>query len=542
MPSPLLDERVSRWRYVFLGLFAGIIAFSTYVPFIIAATDGNALFHEGEYVGLLWDMRAYYAGQVSFPLIIHGAMDYIPSLIAAAFYGADRALVGTRIINVILVWASWVLFLDLGCLIATRQQGRLASWFAIMAALLFLLTPPMFSESLRMQQSFVAIRDIFLLATTVCFARYLARPAGGVSRGLLATAALCCALGLYWCYDRGIMTLALAGVFCLGLVWQRRLLDVSLFVGTLALAALGVSWTNVMGRLSDNIANILYWVHAAGPIFGRGLTDMNNDGERVLFAMVMLLCALAVVVAIVDRQRTEREWVFFLLGLFALQALLLKSMINLPVWPRILWAFWPSLLVLAYYAGRRLAEGRGMTRDLPTEAVHQIAAAWRVFRFDVPHLYKASTVVFVVLVVTMFQWNGPKWQNYASFLKNLVRPHLNTTVLPADVVQAGNLLRTSGDRCVFLWVNEGVLSLLAEKRNCTRYTYGVYTAPDAEQKMLAQLKLDAPKYIVFDAAGDNAMVTVGRRHMASRLPAVARYIQETYPGRQQIGPYTIAVR
>ena len=183
-----------------------------------------------------------------------------------------------------------------------------------------------------------------------------------------------------------------------------------------------------------------------------------------------------------------------------------------------------------------------MTRDLPAEAVAGLAAAWRAFRFDVPLLYKASIAVFLILLVTMFQWNGPKWQNYASFLKNLAKPHLNTTVLPADVVQVGTLLRTSGDRCVFLWINEGVLSLLAEKPNCTRYTYGVYTAPDAEQKMLAQLKLDGPKYIVFDAAGENAMVTVGGRHMASRLPAVARYIQETYPGRQQIGPYTIAVR
>ena len=53
-------------------------------------------------------MLAFYNNSIEFPLLIHGAMDYIPSIAASGIYGDNPVIVGTRAINTILVWLCWI--------------------------------------------------------------------------------------------------------------------------------------------------------------------------------------------------------------------------------------------------------------------------------------------------------------------------------------------------------------------------------------------------------------------------------------------------
>ena len=52
--------------------------------------DAGTIYHEGELVGNYWHMLGYYRGTEKFPLLIHGAMDYWPSIAAANVFGEKK--------------------------------------------------------------------------------------------------------------------------------------------------------------------------------------------------------------------------------------------------------------------------------------------------------------------------------------------------------------------------------------------------------------------------------------------------------------------
>jgi hypothetical protein len=145
MQKNFLEYAIEKHRYLFFCAIAGFFAFSTNISHPIL--DSLYLFHEGEYVGLLWNMRSFYNGEISFPLLIHGAMDYIPAIVASFIYGDDHVIVGTRAINTIAVWISWLLFLDLSYLLTYKINGH-AIWVAIAIAIFIAFAPALHTQAL----------------------------------------------------------------------------------------------------------------------------------------------------------------------------------------------------------------------------------------------------------------------------------------------------------------------------------------------------------------------------------------------------------
>ncbi len=165
-----------KYRYAVFCVLAGFVAFSTQISHSIV--DSLYLFHEGEYVGLLWNMRSYLNGQVAFPLLIHGCMDYLPSMIAQYIYGDDRIIVGTRAINTVIVWVCWVLFLDI-CYQLTSKSNQRLFWMSVATILFLIISPKLNTQALMVQEAFINVRDLFLVITVWCFAMSV-RSGGGV--------------------------------------------------------------------------------------------------------------------------------------------------------------------------------------------------------------------------------------------------------------------------------------------------------------------------------------------------------------------------
>lgn len=66
-----MKPKAEKWRYLIFCTVAGFSAFSTNISHSVM--DSNYLYHEGEYVGLLWHMRSFYNGEITFPLLIVAA-------------------------------------------------------------------------------------------------------------------------------------------------------------------------------------------------------------------------------------------------------------------------------------------------------------------------------------------------------------------------------------------------------------------------------------------------------------------------------------
>lgn len=114
-------------------------------------------------------------------------------------------------------------------------------------------------------------------------------------------------------------------------------------------------------------------------------------------------------------------------------------------------------------------------------------------------------------------------------------------IVSIEVSELSNALRQNDDQCILGWMNEGIVALLVKKRFCTQFPYAIYVSKGEESNFLKQLSADLPMAIVFDVTG-SPMMNLDKRSMASRLPKVNKFIQDTYLEKQQLGRYLVVTK
>lgn len=510
------SSTVNYRRYFLFFFIAGIFAFSTNISHLIL--DSNFLFHEGEYVGSLWSIRSFYIGESLFPLLIHGAMDYIPSIIASFIYGDDRIIVGVRGINTVIVWVCWVFFLDL-CYSISLKSNRFL-WGAIAFVVFIFLAPVFRSQALIVQMSFLGVRDLFVILTVWCFVQYTTSVNLLRTRILLILGTISAVTALFWSYDRGIMTLSFLSVIFVGMLVNKKYFDVALSILTACLFLLTLESVNIFGSLASNLYNIIYWIKNSAEVFGA----YNSVDKRslIIVTLLILLLMATIFIAFTERFYKDKENLFLTIGIFMIQIVLFKTIMNAPEMPRLAWFIWPSILLLIYFSSRKMMDFRldyklSFSRTIPISVI-----------------YKIYFLIFAICICSI----SSVFYVYGSFFKNLVNPKLDIEIVSKEVNELGDLLRKNNDACVLGWVNEGVIALMSKKRSCTQSPYAVYVSKSEELKYLQQIKNDPPAAVVFDVGGDNVMFVHGI-HMESRLPNVNKYIQDNYPNKQQVGRYIV---
>lgn len=520
--SSSLETQVIRWRYLIFCAVAGLIAFSTSISFVIS--DSYLLFHEGEYVGLLWHLRAFRDGLIEFPLIIHGAMDYLPAMLASVIYGDDHIIVGTRALNTFITWACWVLFLDLCYLVTCRTTQRLV-WIGAAVLALFAITPKLGSHALAVQQSFLGVRDCFLILTTWCLAQHTYSPGGSIRSNLvLVLGGLSAATAFFWSYDRGIICLVAVGVYVAGLAAQRNYRNVVVIVSAIAAAGLLLDQSRLLGSVADNLRNIEYWLRSAKEISGTSI--FADKITFIIIALVFVFCVATPLIAFVQKFYTDRAGRLLVLTIIVVQVALLKTVMTRPGMPRLSWAIWPSLLILIYLASR------ANLRRFGINSAPELAPEQRR-----PFLYTACAALFLLMAFVM----SPLMLSYGSFAKNILMPKYDREVASVEVGSLSDTLTGFHSQCVFGWINEGVVALLLKQRLCTRFPYSAYVSKAEEGEYLSQLQSDSPEAIVVGVRGVN-MVDIGSGSMTSRFPAVDRYIEDNYPEKTEVGRYTVATK
>ncbi len=515
MVNNSLEHAIEKYRYWIFFATTGFIALSTWITNPIL--DSNYLFHEGEYVGLLYGVRAFLSGDAQFPLLIHGVMDYIPAVIASFIYGDDYIIVGTRALNTIAVWITWVLFLDVGFLLISRTNQRII-WVTILIVIFLMMTPSLHAKALSVQQGFLGIRELFLISTVWCFTQYTFSPNPARRKILIITGGISAVMSIYWCYDRGIMAVAFLVVIFTGMIANRQKINAALLFLTICISLAAIQYLKILGSLGDHLHNIHYWVKYSKEVWG------DEGGWSTIFTAlshyelmslaVLLFCTATLVIAFLNRpNKSEKEIISLLIGFTLVQIAML--------FPRLSWLYWPSILIMIYFISRKVSFDFNVTVSNPAVSKNSTYGyILYLFIFFIPFLV-ANPI-----------------SGHASFVKNTFKPKPDTAIVSAEIIHLSTAIIKSDDQCIFGWVNEGVIALMAKKRFCTQYPNAVYVSSAEETQLLQQLRKESPSVIVFDVEGESFM-TIRGRNMKDRLPVVNAFIGKNYPHKKQIGRYLI---
>jgi hypothetical protein len=506
-----LSAFLKHFRIVVFLAAAAIVGFSTRVDVPVEASP--ELFHEGEYTGSLWHMKAFAARKASYPLLIHGAMDFIPSQLAHQFYGSNRIIGGTRVVNTLIVMTAWMLFMEMIYRMFPEEArpGSRIGWALLWFAL---LSPPLFSLPVQVTESFVGIRDVFLLGLTLVFLHYW-KCQDRWKTAFLIAGSVSTGLALFWSYDRGLMAMGFTGLMLLGMGLHRRWKDAAILSGSLIAAGLVLGKTEVFGSLAGNARNLAYWITQSKTVWG---LPFNFDELGSILGGMLIFVVLAVGLLVIPQGKPgpsgHRPWLLW--GLLLIQLLLAKSSLNRPGHSRVLMALYPSILILVYL-GSRIRHPRPAT-ETDDAILH-------------PGSLMALLLAFTIIPL---QPVTGAWQ---TFVRTLTKPRPDSKLVPPELNELCAVLKENPDARLFGWSNEGVLQLLARKQWCTWFSYAIYTAPEYEAQLLTELQQAAPNVIVAHP-GAWAMQVDGRS-MQSRLPLVAKYIEDHYPKRRQIGSYLL---
>lgn len=476
---------------------------------VASITDG---FHEGEYLGSIWTIRSYLAGASSFPLLVHGPMDFLPALLAGFVSKDQSIIVFTRTINTLIAGMTWIVFFDI-LLLSLRQNAYRYAGGAVSLLLFASMIAIVPADVVERQQTFLAVRDLFLVSALWCCLRGLITRSALGRYALMAIGGAAAAASLYWAYDRFLGSIAFSGALVLGLLVQRNWKPaVALVVGA-GIGLVAIPYLAPTGSLIENAQNLLYWLKFSGEVWHLSYSA-RIPATPTAMAMIALLTVFALMLrSAYKRDRSDVTLAFFA-GVFTLQVFFLLKYINLPRQPNNYYFVWPFVVLVAglpisWAISRKIDDAiRGVQVAIMSGSGRQ-------------RLGLALLAVSLAIVVT----NNMAVASLLN-LRALVRPPADSDLLPPAVRAASRNLSVPGEGCVLLWSNEGVFATALRRPFCTRYMYPVYAAASREDELLRQIAAAPPAVVIFDSPFWS--MNIYGRSMQQRLPAVDRYLRSHY--------------
>lgn len=460
-----------------------------------AVTDG---FHEGEYLSSAMSMHRYYTGAAEFPVLVHGAMDYIPSTLARIISGDEHVIAVTRLINTLIVALCWALWLNTLRLIMPPETPYKHIFIAFFLVSFWWMCQAANANPVDKQQAFLGVRDLFLILSIYFTCKWFS------SQRLLPLffAAACSAASLYWSYDRGIM----AAVWIAALAASQA--KAPALVATLALgyvaSAAAISISGACGGFLENLYNVFYWLKHTSEVWGMP-KEMKLLAfpytKKILFFVIPIMVASTYI--LVSTRKNKSIFTPLLLGLMSIQLILLVKLYSLPGAPTRFYFAWPSILLLIIVGPRLPPLPRKLHREAPLRS--QL----------IQHFALAFAAIF-----TLYASFPP-----ASTLGSILAPSTNASLVPALHFGTDKLSEHSPS-CIFQWSNEGFFSLLAKSPPCTKYPYAVYISKTKELEVLAELRNSPPPLIIYDSPFWS--MAIYGNHMRDRLPLIDAFIQENY--------------
>lgn len=531
--------------YIFLILIiAGFFAFSTNIA---VKVDDN--FHEGEYLGLVWHMIDYYRGNTPFPVLIHGAMDYLPVLTAKYIYGDDCLIIGTRLINTIIAFLVWILFLDLCRMAVNIASGDHIVHVFYLVSFTFLV-PRLYSDALAIQQNFLSVRDFFLILATWSLFRIHNNIRD--QKPTILFIFICClavSVGLYWNYSRGIVGALMFFSFLLAFIMNRYYSPIWVSVFSIIICFLALEIWGKAGPLSSNLENIFYWIKNSQEIWGTSIFSSTHTTLIFCFYLIFTVSiTILTYISIFLGKKHDRYLYSLIISLVIAQAVLLKSASN-RFTPNLFWPIWPYFLILLYlvpnifpYFNKEKITGTSKLISILSKAYYLIVTEVKKIMLYYPsnEFKKISRFLFFVAFFSVFLafLVSNNSIRYISFFKNAAFPHKDKVLVSKEISSV--IDNMDGVPCFFAWTNEGIIALMLKKPFCSRFTYAVYASRSYQEEIIASLNKNNPKLILTGSA--SVSVEFDDKPMSKRLPNVNDFLEKNYKFKSQIYDYIISIK
>ena len=313
---------------IFIGLLA--VSFSIFKGNVILDDP----FHYGEFfaatVGLFGDVNYSFH-----PLTIHGALDFVPALIAENYWDSDSYFLPTFAIYKALNFLA-ALFLILISHELTKSKPY--QWLLLLAVA---AASPLLVNG----------RDLFLLISLYLFFQIDDRDVKhGLGIFLQMLFGITVAFGLFWSYDRGIAGSLSLGIAVLVLFLRNRWYAISLmsFLATVASLSLVFKVFSINNYLND-----VYILMETSGNWSYGWKKLPI--QLTLFGLIFNMAAILFLFVENKKSKYVIKKLPVILCLFFLSIFMLKIGINRADILHIYWTLWMPMLIGLYLYGKNIS-------------------------------------------------------------------------------------------------------------------------------------------------------------------------------------------
>ena len=505
---------------IFFGLLA--ICFSIFRGNVILDDP----FHHGEFfaatVGLLENDNHSFQ-----PLTIHGALDFVPALIAQYYWGDNNYFLPTfAIYKALHFLAAFLLILIAYRLTRSKPYQELVILAVVAASPLL-----------------VGSRDLFLLFSLYLFLQFNDRDIkSSVGIFLQILFGFTVAFGLFWSYDRGIAGSLSLGIATLVLLYRNYWYVVSLISFFVTVGIL--SWAFEVFSIKNYLSSIFSLME---------LTESWSFDWNVITILITIFTSTINFCAVISLIYCDKKYkslirnLPLILCLSSLSIFMLKIGINRADATHIYWTLWMPMLIGLHIYGKEIftklvinilyisilfvailltillkAYGLALVAGI-------IAFTNLIFKYEKIENYIIllfGSLVFVCYGV--ISYNGIygiinekyKWIGY------IISPPSNRFSSTEGVVWASDQLQKHDINCVFDLSNNGVINGLTRRPSCSRFTYPIYASPKREGNLIADLRNAFPPAIVYSSTYWS--YKIDGRDMKVRFPKLDQFIVENY--------------
>lgn len=504
------NHKTTRIFFLLLIFLVFPIALAFNVDIAIPITDS---FHEGEYLGNFYSIKNYYISGLNFPILIHGAMDYIPALVASQILDGQHIIIWTRFFNVLSVAICWLVWLDLSRFTLKENEDKYA-WNFFFIFIFFWMANSAGNDPVLKQQAFLGTRDLFLILSIWCGIKALGSVRLGFINPFIIMSGVFSAFCLYWSYDRGLIgAIWIAALFLTFVIKGHFRAATFIIIGYVATLFL-ISKIGLFGSFFENFNNIIYWTKNAGEVwfipFKSKLPPLLGALAMVFFATIVISNSIFCIV-----NKTAKKFAPAIIGVIFIQLVFFSKLYRLPAFPTTYYYIWPSILLLiltppkSFYISAVNSALEKIFNDATT-INNKIKTGEKLFLTGVLSLT-------LILISNSLVTNAQK-------IRQLVKKSDNELINKVHYIGAG--LGNYDYSCIFQWSNEGIFSFVLKKPFCSKYTYAVYISHEDEDKALVDLRNNPPRLIIYDSPYWS--MSIFSRHMRDRLPKIDAFIRENY--------------
>ena len=463
---------------------------------------------------------------MEFPVLIHGAMDYIPSIISSLIIDDDHVIVWTRFINVLAISICWILWLDIARSILQKNSGKYI--LLTMFVILFVWAASVAGKDpVLKQQSFIGTRDLFLMTSIWLTTRSFISYRKINTYFLLFLAGMFSGIALFWSYDRGVIAAAWIISISISFIFQRKFKNAFLLIIGYLISVTIADKIGIFGSFAENIINITYWIKNTSDVW-----HLSFNKTFLALPGLVVMTSFSIYVIILSVYNLYYKKMMDIapvnIGLIIIQLIFLRKYFAVLGFPTG-WSFsWPSILL--FILNVNINNTLSILNSSIRRCIDNLNLNWMASRKS-NLLFALSFSSILILLFSNSIITG------LIVVKSLIMPIADEKLI--DKAHYG-LSDINADEfpCIFQWTNEGVYSLALKKPFCYNYTYAVYISKNSENDVLHRMKLHPPKLIVYDSPYGS--VSIRGRHMSDRLPGINKFIEDNYDFKKINSGYVFA--